>query len=86
MMPIEIDVLGERLDPLIVTSFIGDGTMDEAISVGYKKYLDKARQFEYNWLIEEMQREEVLELVNALMFVLDHQLPCPGCEEMKEEL
>lgn len=85
-MPIEIDVLGERRDPLIVSSVIGDGTMGEPVSVGYKKYLDKPGQFEYNWLIECMERDEVLELLNALMFVLDHQLPCPGCEEMKEEL
>ena len=85
-MPIEIDVLGERLDPLIVSSVIGDGTMDEPVSVGYKKFLNKPGQFEYNWLIEAMERDEVLELLNALMFVLDHQLPCPGCEEMKEEL
>ena len=86
MMPIEIDVLGERLDPIIISSIVGNGTMGEVISVGYKKFLNKPGQFEYNWLIEGMERDEVLELLNALMFVLDHQLPCPGCEEMEKEL
>lgn len=85
-MPIEIDLLGERLDPLIVSSVIGDGTMGEPVSVGYKKYLNKPGQFEYNWLIEGMEREEVLELLNALLFVIDHQLESELCDKHKEEL
>lgn len=84
-MHVNIDIIGERADALVVSTEIGlvDFPDDNPISIGYKKFQGSPGRFEYQWVIEWMDLGEVVQLRDALDFIIDHRIEladaCTAC-------
>ena len=83
---IDIDIAGERIDNLVVSAEIGEVEYPDSspISIGYKIF-KKPRHFEYQWLVEWMDMDEVVRLRDALDFILQHRVEIDGMETIVRE-
>ena len=94
MTYMELHVEGERINPIVVGGDIGfvEWPDSSPINIGYKVYEDVGR-FKYEWLVEWLSMDEVVDLIEALQFIVDHRVEavesdvCLECqqEEVKEE-
>ena len=83
---IDIDIAGERIDNLVVSAEIGEVEYPDSspISIGYKIF-KKPPHFEYHWLVEWMDMDEVVRLRDALDFILQHRVEIDGMETIVRE-
>lgn len=81
-MHIDIDIMGERIDNLVVSAEIGEVDYPDSspICIGYKIF-KKPKHFEYRWIVEWMDMDEASQLRDALDYVLSNRIE----KEVKEK-
>jgi hypothetical protein len=79
-MNIEIDVIGERPNPLVVIGEIGvvDDPDNMPITIAQRIYGGKPGIFRYERLVEWLDVDELVSLREALDFIIDHRIEVVG--------
>ena len=84
-MNIECEVYGNG--EAVVVSFDTDGyQFGMGACIGRKKFGKKPGTFTYQWVATDLMKEDLYELVQAILFVIDHMPDEPDvCDECVAE-
>ena len=66
---------------IVISSMIGDEHDGEAC-IGVKNFIDIGK-FEYEWFLQSLSRDDLIEFAQSLLFVADHMV-CAMCEDERE--
>lgn len=80
-MNIEVEPISYGDKVVVISSTIG-ADYDGETCIGVKNFIDIGK-FEYEWFLQFLTKDDLIELAQGLLFVADHMI-CPACEEEGE--